>query len=100
MPLRVGARLRSVEPQDPDPRGLPVVGADGVIGGVVRDLWVDRSEVLFRYLEVEVAGGGGDARSVLLPINFARIGARQVVVDSILGRQFADVPAYPRRRTP
>ena len=44
-----------VAAHDLDPRGLPVIGADGVVGGVVSDVWVDRSETLFRYLEVEVA---------------------------------------------
>jgi len=85
----------SVHPSDPDPRGLPVVGADRVVGGVVRDLWVDRSEVVFRYLEVEVAAGGA-TRHVLLPVNFARIESRRVDVSSILGAQFAQVPATQR----
>ena len=40
----------------PDPRGMFVIGADDRIGGTVRDLWVDRSEAIFRYLEVEVDG--------------------------------------------
>ena len=65
MPLRVATDF-SVEHPDPDPRGMNVVGADGAVGGVVRDLWVDRSEALIRYLEVEVPAAGG-ARRVLLP---------------------------------
>ncbi|MFX7849738.1 PRC-barrel domain-containing protein, partial [Acinetobacter baumannii] len=52
------------------------------------DLWVDRSEMLFRYLEVEVAGGG----RVLLPMTFARVEQRQIRVQSILGTQFDRVP--------
>ncbi|MDP3821944.1 MAG: photosynthetic reaction center subunit H [Burkholderiales bacterium] len=88
VPLRA-AHDFEVSSHDPDPRGLPVVGADGRIGGTVRDLWVDRAEVLFRYLEVEVQGG---TRRVLLPINFSRIGDRQVQVRSILSTQFANVP--------
>ena len=92
VPLRVAADF-GVSTKDTDPRGLPVVGADGAIGGVVRDVWVDRAEVLFRYLEVEVAGAAHDGRnSVLLPVNFSRIGERRVVVDSVLGSQFAGVP--------
>jgi photosynthetic reaction center H subunit len=78
--------------QDTDPRGLPVVGADGQTGGTVTDLWVDRAEMLFRYLEVEVSPG----RHVLLPLNFARVqgGLRnaKVTVRSVLGHQLADVP--------
>ena len=92
VPLRVAADF-GVSKKDTDPRGLPVVGADGAIGGVVRDVWVDRAEVLFRYLEVEVAGAADDGRNtVLLPVNFSRIGNRRVVVDSVLGNQFAGVP--------
>lgn len=81
-----------VAPQDPDPRGQPVFGADGARGGTVRDLWIDRSEAVFRYLEVSTAGG----RNVLLPMNFARVGARGVQVASILGAQFEGAPA-PRQ---
>lgn len=88
VPLRA-AHDFEVSSHDPDPRGLPVIGADGQVGGKVIDLWVDRAEVLFRYLEVEVQGG---TRRVLLPINFSRIGDRQVQVRSILSTQFANVP--------
>ena len=78
----------AVSEGDPDPRGMAVMGADRMSGGTVRDLWVDRSEQVFRYLEVEVAGG----RHVLVPMNFAKVGDRQVTVRSILSGQFAGVP--------
>jgi photosynthetic reaction center H subunit len=84
----------SIEPNDPDPRGMPVVGADGHVAGTVKDVWVDRAEALIRYLEVDVAGPAG-ARSALLPMTMARVSRRrkQVTVKSILAAQFADVPA-------
>ena len=88
VPLRAAAGF-DVAAGDVDPRGLPVLGADRQIGGTVVDVWVDRSEMIFRYLEVQSAGS---ARSVLLPINFARIEARRVQVKSILGGHFAQVP--------
>jgi photosynthetic reaction center H subunit len=91
VPLRAAPGF-GVAKQDPDPRGKEVIGADGRVGGVVRDLWVDRAENLFRYLEVEV-GSGQHSRRVLLPINFARVSARAVQVNSVLGAQFAQVPA-------
>jgi len=91
VPLRV-AHGFSVEPRDPDPRGMDVVGADGESGGTVRDLWVDRSEPQLRYLEIEPRGGAGS--SVLLPVGEAAIDARRgtVRVGSILGSQFAQAP--------
>lgn len=92
VPLRVDSTI-TLEPRDPDPRGMPVIGADGQVGGTVRDVWVDRAEMLIRYLEVEVTGAG---RSVLLPMTMVRIKTKwrgsRVVVQSILGRQFADAP--------
>ena len=91
VPLRVASGF-SVASKDIDPRGLPVLGDDGVEGGRVVDLWVDRSEMLFRYLELEVPAKGG-ARRVLLPMNFARVEQRRIRVKSILGEHFARVPA-------
>ena len=87
VPLRV-ATDHALEARDPDPRGKPVWGADGKVGGTVRDLWVDRSEALIRYLEVEVEGG----RRVLLPLNLTRIGFDGVRVKSVLAHHFAKAP--------
>jgi photosynthetic reaction center H subunit len=89
VPLRV-ASDHVVSSRDPDPRGMEVRGADGAVGGVVKDLWVDRSEPQFRYLEVEVAGG----RRVLLPVYHMTVDDRRraVHVTAITGAQFADAP--------
>ena len=93
VPLRADTTI-TLEPRDPDPRGMPVIGADGEIGGTVREVWVDRAEMLIRYLEVEVEGVA--ERRVLLPMTMARVKVRwgkgSVLVQSILGRQFADAP--------
>jgi photosynthetic reaction center H subunit len=93
VPLRV-ATDASVDPEDPDPRGMTVYGADGIKAGTVSDLWIDRTEPQIRYLEVEVSATGSTKR-VLLPFIMARVdGARrEIKVKSILARQFADVPA-------
>src|SRR5215470_10770483 len=90
VPLRMDTTI-FIEPRDPDPRGISVIGADGQIGGIVSEVWVDRAEMLIRYLEVDVAGAG---RKVLLPMTMARINKQRgwVLVQSILGRQFADAP--------
>ncbi len=89
VPLRVASDYH-LDRRDPDPRGLPVIGGDGRVGGTVRDVWADRSEAMVRYLEVDVAGSG---RRVLLPLNFSKVGRRDVRVNAILGHQFADVPS-------
>lgn len=87
VPLRAAADF-DVSHADVDPRGLSVIGADGETGGTVRDLWLDKAESIFRYLEVEA----GNGRRVLLPMNFARVRKDGVYVKSVFGRHFADVP--------
>lgn len=86
-----------VSRHDPDPRGASVYDAQGDLAGVVSDLWLDTSEVMFRYLEVAVAGS---QRKVLLPINFARITRKEgVKVHALYAHQFADVPATKEAET-
>ena len=88
VPLRV-ATDHELDEESPDPRGKEVVGADGVAGGVVSDLWVDRAETCIRYLEVTLAAGP----SVLVPMPLAKVDATgRVVVQSVLGSQFAEAP--------
>lgn len=90
VPLRIASDYH-LEKRDPDPRGMKVVGDDNVTGGTVKDVWVDRSESLIRYLEVEVAGA---TDTVLLPVNFSKIdiSRRLVRVRSIMGAQLKGVP--------
>ncbi|MFX4223242.1 MAG: photosynthetic reaction center subunit H [Thalassobaculum sp.] len=76
---------------EPDPRGMPVVGGDGKIGGTVTDVWVDTDEVLIRYVEMTV-GSGEDARTVLVPAGFADVRGGKVDVPAIYSDQFAAVP--------
>ena len=91
VPLRV-ATAYSVSSNDPDPRGLPVIGGDGQVGGTVRDLWLDQAEMMFRYLEVETPLAGGGSKRVLLPMPFAKVRSQQVLVNSIYAKHFAGVP--------
>jgi photosynthetic reaction center H subunit len=99
VPMRVATDFWIPE-DDPDPRGKPVVAADGAVAGTVRDIWVDRSEVLIRYYEVEVPVAGSPRR-VLLPANLARVKSNQVKVKALLARHFAQVPVtkYPDQVT-
>jgi photosynthetic reaction center H subunit len=111
-PMRIASGY-TISDRDPDPRGMEVIGADGEKAGTVADIWVDRSECLIRYLEVELSGAGAGAngvttaagtaatgatgvgRRVLLPLNFARVDRRRrrVDVDAILASHFAGVPS-------
>ncbi len=94
VPTRVAPEY-GVEEPDVDPRGFPVVGSDSRVAGTVVDLWIDRAEFIFRYLEVELSdGSGAPGRRVLLPFGFADVngGRKQVSVDSIRGNQFGGVP--------
>jgi photosynthetic reaction center H subunit len=89
VPLRLAPDFH-LESRDPDPRGMSVIGADGEVGGKVTDAWVDRSETVVRYLEVDTG-----TRHVLLPINFAKVDGRRGVVRvrAIRAHHFALVPA-------
>ncbi len=90
VPMRLAPGFH-VDRRDPNPRGMTVYGDDYVRGGVVTELWVDRAEVLVRYLEVDTG-----VRRVLLPYPLARFDRRrnEVLVKSILGGQFAGVPTH------
>ena len=81
-------------PDDPDPRGMAVVGRDGASVGVVRELWADQGVKIIRYLEVELDAGLG-GRRVLLPIHHTEVSRRRnrVWVRAIRAARFADAPA-------
>lgn len=92
VPLRAAPGF-FLESRDPDPRGMKVLGADGFVGAVVKDVWVDRSEFILRYMELETTAENG-SRTVLVPWNYTKISTsrRVVSVISITSKQFADVP--------
>ncbi len=79
-----------IDENDPDPRGMAVVGADGVSGGTVTDVWVDVPEHMIRYLEVDIGGG----KRALFPFALTVVDgdAREIAVQSLMGHQFANVP--------
>jgi photosynthetic reaction center H subunit len=93
VPLRV-ARDFGPAVEDTDPRGMPVLGADRVQGGTVVDLWIDKAEYVLRYYELEV-GSPTAPRRALLPANFAQFDkdGKSILVLSIMGKHFRDVPA-------
>ncbi|MBK1624335.1 photosynthetic reaction center subunit H [Afifella marina] len=79
-----------LDPQDPDPRGMLVIAADGEVVGSVEDVWVDRSDVMIRYLEVALDGAG----TILVPFVMSTLNARQrqIRVNALVAKQFADAP--------
>ncbi|MEP7065065.1 MAG: photosynthetic reaction center subunit H [Gemmatimonadota bacterium] len=89
VPLRAAPGF-FLNPEDPDPRGMSVIAADGLVAGTITEVWVDRAEAQPRYYEVAITGDG----RVLLPATNVRIKARrgEVNVKSITASQFADVP--------
>ena len=58
-----------VSPNDPQLIGWPVMAADKQIVGKVSDIWVDQSEHIIRYLEVETTTG----KKVLAPMFVAAV---------------------------
>ena len=89
VPMRAAPDIH-VDKNDPDPRGMDVVGADNKVGGTVKELWVDVPEHLLRFLEVDV----GEGKTVLFPSNLITVegNPRVVKVRSLLSTQFANVP--------
>ncbi|MFC3692375.1 photosynthetic reaction center subunit H [Chenggangzhangella methanolivorans] len=89
VPLRAAPDFH-LAPEDPDPRGWPVVGGDRQVGGVVSDVWVDQSEYMIRYFEVELSGG----RRALLPTPFAKVDGRRgrITVTALYADNFLGVP--------
>ncbi|MEM1081941.1 MAG: photosynthetic reaction center subunit H [Pseudomonadota bacterium] len=95
MPMRMAEGFH-IEERNPDPRGMRVIGADGQVAGVVKELWVDRAEHRILFFEVELTGAGHDsmAHNPLLPYGFASVkfGKREIRVASIMAKQFGNVP--------
>lgn len=75
----------------PDPRGWQVLGSDRQVAGTVKDLWIDRSDVQVRYLELELAES---SERRLVPITMLRLQRepQNVEVASLKAHQFAHVP--------
>ena len=76
----------------PDPRGWPVKACDKKVVGTVKEIWIDRGEVLARYFEVQL-----EDRTVLVPKDLAQFSKWSTKpymwVESIRSDQFANVPA-------
>jgi photosynthetic reaction center H subunit len=92
-PLRVLPEY-NLSKNDTDPRGMSLIAGDGKVAGTVRDAWIDRADMLIRYLEVTVPTPNG-TRNVLVPMNFVRVTRGRnasVKLSALLSTQFAQVP--------
>jgi photosynthetic reaction center H subunit len=98
VPMRAAAGWTIAE-GDPEIRGRPLMGLDGKVAGTIVDLWVDKSEMLLRYAEAEVAGSG---KRVLIPMGVIRwSGDGPVKCDTATCAQIAAAPttAHPEQVT-
>ena len=82
-----------------DVRGWPIIGADGEQAGTIKDIWVDRADMIVRYLEFELneaaggEGGAGTRRLVPIQMGLVRKGRRQCFeVEAMRLEQFVHVP--------
>jgi photosynthetic reaction center H subunit len=80
-----------------DPRGMSVMASDAEIVGKISDMWIDEAEQMVRYLEVELDPHFGEGKR-LLPITMSRIHSDRVVVKSIFGEHFNNVPRHASDR--
>ncbi len=89
-PLRIATNF-AVAPEGGNPLGFTVVGADRKAAGMIKDIWVDRSETVLRYYEIALE----NLKTVLAPVHFTDVNfrARTVTVKALKASQFASVPA-------
>lgn len=99
VPMRVAEEF-SVAQQDVDPRGLPVAGGDGMIAGMVSDIWFDSTEAMIRYLEVEVSAGDAGGKRILVPMTMCTLNRwkQRMDVDSVKAVDFAKAPTIQSDR--
>jgi photosynthetic reaction center H subunit len=99
-PLRISPDY-STDPKDAKLIGFDMVGTDGVSGGKITEVWVDRAEFLIRYLEVATLNSDGTTtgKTVLVPMTMCAVKKAQekVQVDAVLGHQIAGAPQIAHR---
>ncbi|MEM1415327.1 MAG: photosynthetic reaction center subunit H [Myxococcota bacterium] len=89
-----------------DVRGWDLMSADGEVAGKITDIWVDRADMLVRYLEFELsdaAKGEGEGGARLVPIQMGLVRSKRECfeVEAMQLDQFKHVPtlAEPTRAT-
>jgi photosynthetic reaction center H subunit len=74
-----------------DIRGREVMSGDDQVVGTVKDVWVDRSESLIRYIEIELKDGGG-VRLAPFTLCYCNWLKPTVTIRSLYAHNFAGVP--------
>jgi photosynthetic reaction center H subunit len=101
VPMRVDPEVSVLA--GPDPRGWSVVGGDDKVAGTVKDIWIDRADVMVRYLEVELSEGAGATGTRLIPMPLLQLrrDTKRVEVSAIFAKHFGQVPTlkHPDRVT-
>lgn len=89
VPMRLESHI-AISARDPNPVGMTVLGADGEVAGKVTEVWVDRAELVIRYLSITTPGGV----NVLAPMPMANVkkGKGVIVIDALNAAQFAGAP--------
>jgi photosynthetic reaction center H subunit len=89
-PMRVATNY-AVAAEGGNPIGFAVIGADGKVGGTIKDIWVDRAESMVRYYEIATP----DGKAVIAPVHFCdvKFKSRSVKITALTSSQFAKAPA-------
>ncbi|MGB5811434.1 MAG: PRC-barrel domain-containing protein [Polyangiales bacterium] len=68
------------------------MGADGEVGGKIKDIWVDRAEMMVRYLEVGLGESGDEVRLVPMNMVVVRGDRKYVEVEALHSTQLHLAP--------
>lgn len=90
VPMRVAADYKVSA--GPDVRGWDLMGADGEVGGKIKDIWVDRAEMMVRYLEVGLGESGDEVRLVPMNMVVVRGDRKYVEVEALHSTQLHLAP--------
>lgn len=80
----------SIATEGRDIRGWTVMGCDAKPAGTCVDVWIDQSESVIRFVEMELPEGG--TRLVPMPAIIVGITGQKLKVHSIRSDQFANIP--------
>lgn len=89
VPMRVATDF-TIAGGSRDIRGRDVIAGDDEVVGTVKDLWIDRSESMIRYIEIELADGS--TRLAPFTLSYANWWKPTVTIRSLYSHNFAGVP--------